>query len=203
MVSTDIHCTTDIPNYSGIPDYGYSNLLIYSTYPSINDAIFNPSNLTHNGYITITYYDPVELSDGYLWIYRIDDSSDNVTQQFVNGNNNDFCSVSDNGLTVTVKIIRSTFSYPDSQFYVKVDYNFVRGKVYDEPLMGINDNIWKFNTIPTIEESYAGLVSGVMRLTIEGTKHYENLNSTGKDDFISDLQIELSKILSGPRAIYE
>ncbi|RHZ87019.1 hypothetical protein Glove_41g145 [Diversispora epigaea] len=34
-----------------------------------------------------------------------------------------------------------------------------------------------------------------MRLTKEGTEFYDNLTSTEKDDFISDLQIELSKII--------
>ncbi|RHZ49469.1 hypothetical protein Glove_520g5 [Diversispora epigaea] len=190
--------TTNIPNYSGISDNGYSNLLINFTNPSINASIPNISNLTDMGNITITYYDLVELSDGNLWIYRIDNSvTQNVTRQFVNGNNNEFCSISENGLTVTVKVIRSTFSYPSSQFYVKVGNNFVKNKAYGEPIKGINDNIWKFNTNPIEEESFkSGSVSGSLRLTIEGTEHYENLNTTGKDDFFFDLKDKLSKILS-------
>ncbi|RHZ74550.1 hypothetical protein Glove_221g77 [Diversispora epigaea] len=189
--------TTDIPNYSGNPDHGYSNLLVDSTYPSINVSIPNISNLTDMGNIRITYYLPVELSDRNIWIYRIDDSSNNnVTRQFVNGNNDEFCSISDNGLTVTIKVIRSTFSDPNSQFYVKVDNNFVRSKVYGEPLMGINDNIWNFYTNSNVE-IYAGTdtVSGVMRLTAEGTEYYENLLSIGKDQFFTDLHLELSKII--------
>ncbi|RHZ44931.1 hypothetical protein Glove_707g9 [Diversispora epigaea] len=187
--------TTNIPNYSGNSDNGYSNLLIDSTSPSINANISNISTLTDMGNITITYYEPVEPSDGNIWIYRIDDSKDNnITRQFVNSNNNKFCFISNNGLTVTVKVIISTFSYPNSQFYVKIDNNFVKSKKYDEPLMGINDNIWKFNTIPSTE-TFAGTVSGVLRLTMEGTQHYENLNLTEKDDFFFDLRTELSKII--------
>ncbi|RHZ80956.1 hypothetical protein Glove_130g40 [Diversispora epigaea] len=187
--------TTDIPNYSGNLDKGYSNLLVNSTSPSINTNISNISTSTDMGNITITYYEPVELSDGNIWIYRIDDGIDNnVTRQFVNGNNNEFCSISDNGLTVTVKVIRSTFDYPNSQFYVKVDNNFVRSKGYGEPIMGIYENIWKFNTNPS-EEPFADSVSGVLRLTIEGTEYYENLSSIGKSFFFSDLQIKLSKII--------
>ncbi|CAG8590015.1 1609_t:CDS:2 [Diversispora eburnea] len=193
--------TTDMPNYSGNSDNGYSNLLIESTSPSINSSISNISNLTDMGNITITYYKPVELSDGNIWIYRIDDSKDkvnnitqNVTRQFVNSNDNEFCRISNNGLTVTIKVIISTFSYPNSQFYVEVDNNFVKSKEYGEPLMGIYDNIWKFNT-SSREETFADTVSGVLRLTTDGTKHYENLNSTEKDQFFSDLRIELSKII--------
>ncbi|RHZ82308.1 hypothetical protein Glove_109g323 [Diversispora epigaea] len=190
--------TTVMPNYSGNMDHGYSNILVDSTSPSINANISNISTLTDMGNITITYYEPVELSDGNIWIYRIDNSinnnNDNVTRQFVNSHNNEFCYISDNGLTVTIKVIRSTFSYPSSKFYVKVDNNFVRSKVFGEPLMGINDNIWNFNTNPR-EETFADTVSGVMRLTAEGTEYYENLNSTGKDQFFTNLHLELSKII--------
>jgi hypothetical protein len=35
-----------------------------------------------------------------------------------------------------------------------------------------------------------------MRLTLDGTKYYESLNSTEQDNFFSDLTSELSKILS-------
>ncbi|RHZ63687.1 hypothetical protein Glove_328g61 [Diversispora epigaea] len=188
--------TTDMPNYSGYLDHGYSNTIIDSTYPSINANISNISNLTDMGNIMITYNQPVELSDGNIWIYLVDNSvNQNVTRQFVNANNYEYCSISEDGLTVTVKVIRSTFSYPNGQFYVKVDNNFVKSKVYGEPLKGIDDNIWKFNTNPIKDETYAGTASGVMRLTKEGTKHYDNLTSTGQADFFFDLQTELSKII--------
>ncbi|RHZ76703.1 hypothetical protein Glove_194g33 [Diversispora epigaea] len=192
--------TTDIPNYSGNPDHGYSNHLVDSTSPPINANISNISNSTDMGSITITYYDRVELSDGNIWIYRIDNSvAQNVTRQFVNGNNNEFCFISADGLTVTVRVIRSTFNFPNSQFYIKVDNNFVKSKVYSEPLMGINDNIWNFDTISIKNESYAGTASGVLRLTIEGTQYYKNLNSTGKSKFFFDLLTELSMIISVDR----
>ncbi|CAG8582467.1 3349_t:CDS:2 [Diversispora eburnea] len=184
--------TTDIPNYSGLSDNGYLNLLVNSTSPRINSNITKD---TKN--ITITYHEPVELSDGFIWIYRIVDkfTTQNVTRQFVNGNIDEFCSISDDGLTVIVEVIRSTFSYPNSQYYVKVDNNFVRSKLFGEPLMGIDDNIWKFYT-SFIEEPFAGTTSGAMRLTAEGTLHYYNLNSTRKNNFFQDIIIELSKILS-------
>ncbi|CAG8563240.1 2495_t:CDS:10, partial [Diversispora eburnea] len=186
--------TADMPNYSGFSDNGYSNLLIDSTSPQIN---YNITKDTKD--INITYHQPVELSDGdgFIWIYRIDDkfTTQNITRQFVGSNNDELCSISDDSLTVTVKVIKSTFSYPNSQYYVKVDNNFVRSKEYGEPLMGIYDNIWKFNT-SSIEEPYAGTTSGMMRLTIEGTQHYYNLNSTGRTNLFQDIIIELSKILS-------
>ncbi|RHZ82401.1 hypothetical protein Glove_109g261 [Diversispora epigaea] len=180
--------TTDIPKFIDLNN-DYLNFQVNSTIPPINDNI---STLTND--ITITYYEPVELSDGIISIYQIDNNGNNIIRQFVNGiKSSDFCSLSDDGLTVTVKVIKSTFSNPSSKFYVKVDSNFVRSKAYKESLMGIY-NVWKFNTNPS-EEPLADTVSGVLRLTTEGTEHYENLNSTGKDQFFANLHLELSKII--------
>ncbi|RHZ82310.1 hypothetical protein Glove_109g321 [Diversispora epigaea] len=180
--------TTDIPKFTDLEN-DYSNFQVKSTSPSINTNI---STSTKN--ITITYYEPVELSYGNISIYQIDNSDNNIIREFFMGVNS-FCSISDDELTVTVNVIQSTFSNPNSQFYVKVDNNFVRSKAYKESIMGINDNIWKFNT-SSIDETFAETVSGVLRLTAEGTEYYEkNLNSTGKDNFFSVLKTELSEII--------
>ncbi|RHZ70486.1 hypothetical protein Glove_271g81 [Diversispora epigaea] len=77
---------------------------------------------------------------------------------------------------------------------ITIDNDFVRSKTYGEPLMGIYENIWKFKTNPS-EETFADTVSRVLRLTVEGTKYYENLNSTGKGQFFRDLHLALSKII--------
>ncbi|RHZ82430.1 hypothetical protein Glove_109g149 [Diversispora epigaea] len=180
--------TVNIPKLTNLNN-DYLNFQVNSTSPSINDNI---STLTNN--ITITYYDPVELSDGNITIYKIDNSGNNIIRQFVNGiKSTDFCSISDDGLTITVKVIKSTFSNPSSQYYIKVGSNFARSQAYKESLMGIY-NIWKFNT-NTSEEIFADKVFGVLRLTAEGTEYYENLNSIGKDQFFVDLHLELSKII--------
>ncbi|RHZ52422.1 hypothetical protein Glove_461g4 [Diversispora epigaea] len=180
--------TTDIPKFTDLEN-DYSNFQVKSTSPSINANI---STSTKN--ITITYHEPVELSYGNISIYQIDNSGNNIIREFFKGVNS-FCSISDDELTVTVNVIQSTFSNPNSQFYVKVDNNFVRSKAYRESIMGINDNIWKFNT-SSIDETFAETVSGVLRLTAEGTEYYEkNLNSTGKANFFSVLKTELSEII--------
>ncbi|RHZ82399.1 hypothetical protein Glove_109g262 [Diversispora epigaea] len=164
---------TDIPKFTDLND-DYLNFQVNSTSPSI-DAIISTS--TKN--ITITYHEPVELSNGNISIYQIDNSGNNIIRQFFKGVNS-FCSISDDGLTVTVNVIKCTF--------------IVRSKAYRESIMGIYDNIWKFNTSSS-KETFADTVSGVLRLTVEGTEYYENLDTTRKDQFFADLHLELSKIL--------
>ncbi|CAG8796883.1 32771_t:CDS:2, partial [Gigaspora margarita] len=53
-----------------------------------------------------------------------------------------------------------------------------------------------YSNIQSHEEPFADSVSGLLRLTLEGTAYYENLNSSGKYEFFSNLQDEISKFLS-------
>ncbi|CAG8522676.1 534_t:CDS:2, partial [Racocetra fulgida] len=46
-----------------------------------------------------------------------------------------------------------------------------------------------------IPSNLVDTVSGLLRLTLDGTAHYESLNSSSKNEFFSDLQDEISKIL--------
>ncbi|CAG8457896.1 6808_t:CDS:10 [Diversispora eburnea] len=184
--------TTDIPKYSKYSDNGYSNLLVKTTNPPIN-ATINPTKGMSN--ITITYYEPVELSDGYIRIYQVSNTSvKDIVRQYVDGKNKEYCSISDDGLTVHINVIKSVFSNSYSQFYIKVDNNFVKSKSYGEPLIGISENIWKFNTNSN-DDSFAATTSGVMRLTTNGTNYFQSLDKTGQENFFHDLQTELSEIL--------
>ncbi|CAG8617731.1 14909_t:CDS:2, partial [Cetraspora pellucida] len=140
------------------------------------------------------FYDPVELSSGNISIYQTDNNQNDVLRQRTSGKNTAFCSISDDGLTVTVKALDSTFSKPNTMFYVKVDNNFVRSSAFREPLIGIGERIWKFNT-ENKEEPFAGSVSGLLRLTLDGSTYYDSLNSSGKSRFFSNLQDDISKAL--------
>ncbi|RIB21543.1 hypothetical protein C2G38_2034299 [Gigaspora rosea] len=180
---------SDLPKFTKNRDNGYSNVLINITNPNIGGII---PTTTQN--ITITFYDPVDLSSGNVSIYQTDNNNNDILRQIVSGKNTGFCSISDNGLTVTIKVLDSTFSKPNSMFYVKVDNNFVKSRAFKEPLIGIKERIWKFNT-ENREEPFAGSVSGLLRLTMEGTTYYESLNSSGTNKFFYDLQDEVSKIL--------
>lgn len=133
--------TEDCDPDFGDRDHDYSNFQVNTTNPQINSTI---STSTNN--ITITYFKPVELSSGNILIYQVEDSGD-ILRQTVNGiASNNYCSISDDELTVTVKVIKSAFSKPGGKFYIKVDNNFVKDKAHREPLRGITENIWKFNT---------------------------------------------------------
>ncbi|CAG8461302.1 7611_t:CDS:2 [Acaulospora colombiana] len=162
---------TDLPKFAASRDHGYFNVQVNSTNPAISSTI---STSTNN--ITISFFDPVILSVGNISIYQVDANrnTDNL-RQIVSGTlSSDFCSISGDGLTVTVKTIDSTFSRPGVQYFVQVDNNFVQDKAYKEPLMGIRANVWNFNT---------------------GTAYFDGLDDNGKSRFFSNLLTELSNIL--------
>ncbi|CAG8538250.1 13914_t:CDS:2, partial [Racocetra persica] len=180
---------SDLPKFTKNKDNGYSNVRVDITNPKIGDVI--PTS-TQN--ITIRFYDPVELSSGNVTIFQTDNNHNDIIRQVVSGKNAGFCSISDDGLTVTIKVLDSTFSKPNSLFYVKVDNNFVRSRAFKEPLIGIGERIWKFNT-ENKDEPFAGSVSGLLRLNLDGSTYYESLDSNGKNKFFASLQDDISKIL--------
>ncbi|RHZ84041.1 hypothetical protein Glove_86g120 [Diversispora epigaea] len=148
------YTSVDLPKFT--EDHGYLNTYINTTYPQINSEI-----PTSTEKISITYNQPVELSTGNISIYQVENDGD-ILRQYVSGfRDSDYCSVSDDRLTVTVKVIKSTFSKP------------------------LAKNL----------EPFAGSVTGLMRLTTEGTQYYENLTLTEKHQFFLNLQNELSKII--------
>ncbi|CAG8536162.1 5412_t:CDS:2 [Diversispora eburnea] len=177
----------DLPKFT--EDHGYLNTFINTTYPQIDSVI-----PTSTEKITITFYQPVEFSAGNISIYQVENNVD-ILRQYVSGlRNSDYCTISDNGLIITIKVIKSTFSKPLGKFYIKFDGNFVRDKTYKESLRGLYTNIWQFSTSKNLEQ-FADSATGLMRLTTEGTQHYENLTSTEKHQFFLNLQNELSKII--------
>ncbi|CAJ0639048.1 9132_t:CDS:2 [Entrophospora sp. SA101] len=171
-----------------LPDNGYYNLHVQSTVPPIGTVITPTSDRSTNNLnqVSITYSDEVELSEGAISVYLVQDGGNNVLRQKVFGTNTKYCNITSNALTVTFNIISSTFSQQSSNYYIKVDNNFVRDKKTQEPLLGIQENIWKIST---------DSATGLLRLTSEGTAVFESLNSEGQKRFFNTLVEELASIV--------
>ncbi|CAG8545645.1 4738_t:CDS:2 [Funneliformis mosseae] len=183
---------TDLPRFIGDKDHGYSNVHIDTTEPPIQSTI--SSSLKQ---ISITYYDAVDLSDGKVSIYQINDGGQEVLKQFVSGTNPKYCQISEDGHVVTINIIESTFSHGGSTFYVTMDNNFVKSNAFKEPLIGLRDKIWTFSTEPS-EVRFAGSTSGVLRLTVDGTTYFDQLSAEGQAQFFNNLVNEISTMLTIP-----
>ncbi|RIA97775.1 hypothetical protein C1645_813648, partial [Glomus cerebriforme] len=150
-------------------DQGYFNTNIESTFPKIDDSLIY-SDIAN---ISIDFYDQVDLSDGSLSIYYQMGDQKNL-RQLTSGNSSQ-CTLDNDDKRVIVKIFNCTFSNSGGDYFIKIDPNFVKNRVYKEPLIGIGENVWKFTIKDEkVPYNFTRSTFGLLRLTMEGTKEFEN-----------------------------
>ncbi|CAG8525342.1 13012_t:CDS:2 [Funneliformis mosseae] len=177
--------TTDLYQFAGEKDHGYTNFHINTTSPAINETISVETDS-----LTIKYFDQIDLSIGNITIFQIDDSGREIIRQFTSGFN-ERVSLDADGITVYVKIIKSTFNHPTGKYFVTIDNNFVKSRTYQEPLYGIRDRVWSFTTLPN-EEKNSVKATGMVRLTTDGTNYFDKLDNADRDDFYKKLRQEIA-----------
>ncbi|RIB04925.1 hypothetical protein C2G38_641034 [Gigaspora rosea] len=147
-------------------DYSYDNVFINKTIPSINDSV-NSSTI----FLNITFNYPVALSapTSCITIYK---ASDNSIRQRVSTTMHNIINISPDGLSLIIKVIRSTFNEYDEYYFVSMDNNFVKGAEWSEPLRGIHDGIWILKTdMPKNRKSISNkAIVGLVRITQEASK---------------------------------
>jgi hypothetical protein len=171
---------------------------VESTFPTIG-ATINQSIPK----ISIDFYKPVKRSNGNLSIYQV------VEQPLLNLSTHMYkvvgdqvyllrqsipsinCLVENDGKTVSADVLESTFSVPKGKYFIEVDNNFVRDNAHNEPLLGIRENVWLFMTEEK-KDTYAPGEAGSLRLTINGTKVFNNLTQSERHVFFKILLEELS-----------
>ncbi|RIB17627.1 hypothetical protein C2G38_2087843 [Gigaspora rosea] len=184
----------NLPPLSPYKDNGFGNLHVSAAYPPKG---FDNLTLNSNS-ISITYQDPIALSNGNLYIYQRTIDGNKTLRQVINTKscnlNNSVCSVTDK--VVKLNVLDCTFNDPNAQYYIEVDNGFVKSSIYNEPILGINQNTWTFNTTGGGESlKRAGTIKGSLRLTTDGTSHFETLNNADKDRFFDKLINELAILI--------
>ncbi|CAG8631472.1 2178_t:CDS:2, partial [Gigaspora rosea] len=101
------------------------------------------------------------------------------------------------GTFLNLKVLTSTFNDPGGQYSIEIDNNFVKSSDYNEPILGIDPNIWNFQTNNSIprNQKRTGDVRGKLRLTPSGTFYFLSLNDSGKNEFFTGLINELLVII--------
>src|SRR6266542_4073068 len=120
----------------------YQNPNINDTYPKINDHIELPSE---NLRFIIYYNIPIIPSTGNLIIYQYDENNDMVLKQLISGQDQNHCKINNN--TISIKVLSSIFHKVNATFGtfgIKVNKNFVKFQITQEPLLGISEGIWNF-----------------------------------------------------------
>ena len=58
--------------------------------------------------------------------------------------------------TLRADVLSSTFNEPNSKYFVTIDDDAVKNIQNNQPMIGINKNIWLFKTDETNENIYSG-----------------------------------------------
>ncbi|CAG8527285.1 6538_t:CDS:10 [Funneliformis mosseae] len=176
--------TTELKKFELERDHGYDNFHIDTTSPVLDEKIALDIES-----LKIIYYNEVDLSVGLIKIFH----ENGNLRQIIPGTNDTFVTqnVDGNLTTVNIKLLNCTLNQPGSRYYVSIENNFVKSRVYQEPLYGVKDHVWTFTT-PQIEEEFSESVNGQVRLTANGTVYFESLNERERKIFTTKLTEELA-----------
>ncbi|KAF0456453.1 hypothetical protein F8M41_001351 [Gigaspora margarita] len=169
------------PSQYNKSDYG--NMHVREAYPPTNFK-YLPLN---NNMINITFDVPVSLSDAKLTIYQ--KINKRVLRQFINSTNCNNCITL--GKVITLNVLSCTFNDPGGHYFIQMDNNFVKSAIYNESMLGIDKNVWSFqtNNITSSKKNTdnSGDIRGILRLTISGSRYFQELNDSGKHEFFVTL----------------
>ncbi|KAF0456452.1 hypothetical protein F8M41_001350 [Gigaspora margarita] len=182
----------DLPPLSQYNKIYYGNMHVKEAYPPANFK-YLPLN---TNMINITFDVPVSLSDANLIIYQ-KINKEVILRQFINSTNCNNCNTS--GEVITLNVLSCTFNDPGGHYFIQMDNNFVKSAEYDEPILGIDQNMWNFQTknVTSSEKNTdnSGDIGGILRLTNSGSQHFQKLNDSEKHDFFVTLIDQLISMI--------
>ncbi|CAG8711179.1 21502_t:CDS:10 [Rhizophagus irregularis] len=170
-----------------------------------NNDIYHYSYLEHNE----TMWGMIVQNAPYYWtittdrlhdkdVVHIFDDGKELLRQTYPGRSKYTSTINDT--IVNIKVLSSTFSNPEANYFITIDDGFVNSKQYNEAIMGINKKVWFINTSWNEPDSCLPSATILLRLNAEGTKYINGLSSDGFKIFYNDLMNELSEIIPVDRS---
>ncbi|CAG8433374.1 8104_t:CDS:10 [Ambispora gerdemannii] len=177
--------------------------------PNSKNTYENPfivsMNVDTRNNISITFNKSIELSTGTITIYQknssgttdTDYNNNDILRQKVSiqsGESSSFIALDEDGKTMYLKVLTSTFNRPSENYYLVMQSNFVKLVKTGEPLLGIRKD---FNALVPPQDKVRKQdepISGLLRLTTDGSQYLDSRNSKkDKEKFFSDLKLQLAK----------
>ncbi|CAJ0833143.1 17533_t:CDS:2, partial [Entrophospora sp. SA101] len=174
-----------LPTQTEYDDNDSPNPNIDSTYPPINGVIEIGSKE-----INVTYNTPFVPSINSISIYQINNDDQNILRQSFSADS-PYCKISDDKKSMTIQVLTSTLNLSNTSYFVVIGDGALKKSSTNQPLMGIRKNIWKFTT-NNVAIKYSA--NGILRLNVEGTNLFNNLDSTNKSKFIKNLKNGLANL---------
>ncbi|CAG8650233.1 9457_t:CDS:10 [Funneliformis caledonium] len=179
----------------------YNNLNINATNPTI-DGVFSTEIETETRSINITYSNTILLSTGNISIFQYEqDDEDNLILRQSYQTKSPKVTLSPDKRTITLNVLNHTFNMPNSKYTVVIDDDAVKDLSYEEPLMGISSNIWRFSTDnkQNIQEELKSQEHALVRLTSDASKNFDNLDFHQQSEFVQNLLHYLAKCVPVPQ----
>ncbi|PKC04909.1 hypothetical protein RhiirA5_486847 [Rhizophagus irregularis] len=181
--------------------YIYQNPTVSETYPKINEYI-QISGTNRNPFdFIINYNKPIALSSKNIIIYQYLDDNNAILRQIIPGQS-ELCQLI-NDTTISVKIFVSTLHQLNVKYGVKVENNFVKTQFDDEPLLGISEKIWTFNTSLEALDKSTNQATFTVRLNFDNKtiKIYNEINSKDspllqqfKDELVQAIPVDPKRL---------
>ncbi|CAG8521772.1 10973_t:CDS:2, partial [Dentiscutata heterogama] len=170
----------------------YQNGMIKAISPSINRTI----SLRFEDNFNITYTNNITRSKGNISIYQYYNNDINQRQLRQTYSSELGCFINTtyrikntDNVTMSCHILPSTFNAPNSSYIITLDHGFVKRKDSKEPINGLT---WIMTTGSyTQPNEYADHITGTLRLSEDGTKHFNDLSYDKQLLFIERLNKEL------------
>ncbi|CAG8628027.1 4643_t:CDS:2, partial [Dentiscutata heterogama] len=99
--------------------------------------------------------------------------------------NSTFCKLSNDGMVVNISIIDSTFNENGTNYYVKIDNNFAKTRTYNEPLRGIESEVWFLESVYRASSSDTD-ATGLAVLTIDASNNFSIIDQSKYIDALLD-----------------
>ncbi|PKY51543.1 hypothetical protein RhiirA4_468656 [Rhizophagus irregularis] len=168
--------------------HGYGNPYIESTLPPLDSEIYLGTKE-----ISINFNNPIALSSNDISIYQVNQTQD-IIRQRISAKNLEFIHLSNNNLTINIKVLSSTFNMQKT-YYVLMDNNFVKNLTNNEPKIGIKKNKWNFTAIQLTEPKHAESAIVSIGLNEDCSRIFDNFTLQERSDFFVNFQNKLRQIL--------
>ncbi|KAG9292372.1 hypothetical protein G9A89_015242 [Geosiphon pyriformis] len=138
--------------------------------------------------ISFTFGVKIKQSIGNISIFQGNSSWSHLRQTL--RATNSLCSLGDDNRTISIGILSSTFNQPNSEYFVVIDNNFVKSQSHSQPLIRIQQDLWKFSTnvFEQILEEIADVLP-IEKSRLSSKKNYQFDSSAPQKQLLFQLHI--------------
>ncbi|CAI2162801.1 3592_t:CDS:2 [Funneliformis geosporum] len=170
-----------------------NNFHITKTWPVWNENIYNDTKI-----INITFIHPIKLTGkANASIYQYYNGEYLLRQTYKCMEPN--CVPSKDEYSISLTVMETTFNIPEMTYHIEIDDDFAEFRMINQDIPGIKKESWPIHTLSTDKPKPLSSVdmpdsyTGILRLTVEDTNAFKELDKDKKVNFLEQMRIEIAK----------